>query len=98
MRVVSSCRMNLPITRTEVHLRPWYQGLVEFEARTKLPGRHISQRHRVPLRHLVGMTRRDQCLEHWITRLQGCVTTAMVAVQMRVDQKVERPLAQNAFN
>src|SRR2546425_2016150 len=97
MRVVAGRRMYLPMCRTESHLRSRLKGLAERELRAKLPGGQVSQRNRVPLRDLRRMTRWNQCAESWITGLQRRVTTAMIAVQMGVDEKIKRPLTQHTF-
>ena len=52
----------------------------------------------VPLRHLCGVPGGDVRLQLRIGRLQGRVATAMVAVQMGVEQQIERAVLQGRLH
>ncbi len=54
-----------------------------------LAGGGVGESRRIPVEHVVGMTRRYRCLRLWILGLQVCIAAAMITVQVGVDDARE---------
>ncbi len=94
MRVVSWRGMYLPGQVAKHHIPAWRQKPVETKAGTHLPGRAITQCILIPDLHQRCLARWDQGARHGIALLQRRVAAAVVAVQMRIQRKVEGSIAQ----
>src|SRR5690349_16532773 len=90
--------MHLPRLRPKLHDTAWLNGIGEAELRAKLSGWHIRECDGIPFSDLSGVAGRNKRLKVWIASLQSRVATAMIAMQMRVDEGVEWARPQDGLN
>ncbi|MEY3954142.1 MAG: hypothetical protein RLZZ397_1022, partial [Pseudomonadota bacterium] len=56
---------------------------------------YIGQQFRIPVPDCVEVTRGNQCGDIFECRLNGCIATTMIAVQVCIDECAERTPVQN---
>ena len=66
--------------------------MIKSKLRTNLTGGRIKKPESVPFLHQSRLTRRNDRYKFTVFGLQCSIATAMVAVQLCVDQKIQRPL------
>lgn len=93
--IVSWCGMNLPRGRTKLDFGSWLQQRFEPKPGASLSRRCIGERNFVPAGDGCSLARRYPCANSGKPGLQHRISTAVVAVQMRVQEQIERPRAQN---
>ena len=94
MRVVPRCRMHLPMQVAQQHLGARLQRGIQMEAWALLARRYVAQGMGVPHANKVGVARWNMGLQRGVARLECGVAPAVVAVQMGVEQQVERAALQ----
>ena len=82
--------MYFPGAASKLNLGPGLKRFCELKLWTTLASRLISQTDRVPVRDLLCLTWGNKCLQQRIPTLQGRISSAMIAVQVGIDQKIER--------
>lgn len=95
---MSWCGVNLPIRVCQTYFRSGPQQTVISEPRAKLTGRKIGKPHGIPFRDKFCLSWRNKSLELRIPLLKCCISTAMVTVQVGIQQRVERPSAQRSLD
>ena len=83
-------RQHLPRQISEHQQIAVLQGVVENEPRALLAGAAVGERMLIPGAHHLGFRSRDRCAAA-IGLLQGIVAAAVIGMQMRIQQAIQRP-------
>ena len=98
MRIVPRRGVDLPPTATQLSHSARFQYAIRAKARAELPGWLVGERHRVPVAHLRQLPWRNDGLRAGPARLQRGIATAVVAVQMRVENASQGAIAQRPLH
>src|ERR1051325_768918 len=82
--------MHLPPLSTKLQLIACLQRFLDQKAWALLARRQIAEPRFIPLPNDRGFSLRNECPDTWIARLQARIPAAVVAVQMRVDDQIQR--------
>jgi hypothetical protein len=80
--------MNVPQSPTRKKLRTGLKSFIKNESRTGLSGRLVRQAILVPLPYGLCATGRDNRAQVGKSALKGGIATTVIAVQVRIDQRV----------
>ena len=91
-------RVHLPQPIAQPDFGARLQQRVKAKLRASLSGGRIGQRIHIPVPHRLGQPGRYGGAQRRVMALQGSVAAAVVAVQMGVDQLVQRASTQGRFD